>query len=176
MKFGQLIEHSKANIFLSKLCRKWGRETNSRLLYVFLKSFILGKSKWSAVSFHYISIAFKLGYNRNRLFKTLHYWSRDMLNFGFLDKGLGIVSPALFVHDFSTKIFLMSCSINWPNFITWLSLLLEILGKMCIPIVCYPGCDAMDFKIIIFFLIDPFFYMTKKSWQKLKYLENEKSF
>ena len=29
-----------------------------------------------------------------------------MLNFDFLDKGLGIASPAHFVYDFSTKMFL----------------------------------------------------------------------
>ena len=28
-----------------------------------------------------------------------------MLNFDFLDKGLGIVSPARFVYDFSAKMF-----------------------------------------------------------------------
>ena len=27
IKFGQLIEHSKRNIFLQKLCRKWGSVT-----------------------------------------------------------------------------------------------------------------------------------------------------
>ena len=59
-----------------------------------------------------------------------------MLNFVFLDKGLRIVSPAYFVYDFSTKMFLMLYSINWPNFIVWLPLLLEILGNMCITIVC----------------------------------------
>ena len=35
-----------------------------------------------------------------------------MLNFDFLDKGLGIVSPAHFAYDFSTKMFLMLYSIN----------------------------------------------------------------
>ena len=35
-----------------------------------------------------------------------------MLNFDILDKGLGIVSPAHFVYDFSTKMFLMLYSIN----------------------------------------------------------------
>ena len=35
-----------------------------------------------------------------------------MLNFDFLGKGLGIVSPACFVYDFSIKIFLMLYSIN----------------------------------------------------------------
>ena len=59
-----------------------------------------------------------------------------MLNFDFLDKGLGIVSPAHFVYDFSTKMFLMLYFINWPNCIAWLALVLDILGKMCIAIVC----------------------------------------
>ena len=38
----------------------------------------------------------------------------------FLDKALVIVSPAYFVYNFSTKMFLMLHSINWPNFIAWL--------------------------------------------------------
>ena len=80
-----------------------------------------------------------------------------MLNFDFLDKGLAIVSPAHFVYDLSTKVFLMLYSINWPIFIAWLFLLLGILGNMCIAIVCYPGCDVMDFEINLIFLIEPFF-------------------
>ena len=63
---------------------------------------------------YFISIAFKLPYNRNKLFKTLHYWCRDMLNLDFSDKGLWIVSPAYFLYDFSTKMLLMLYSINWP--------------------------------------------------------------
>ena len=59
-----------------------------------------------------------------------------MLNLDFLDKGLGIVSPVYFVYDFSTKMFLMSYSINPSKCIVWLPLLLEILGNMCIAIVC----------------------------------------
>ena len=105
MKFGQLIEHNNRNIFLQKSCRKWGRETSSRPLFNFFnKTFMLGKSKWSATRFHYVSIALKLAYNKNKLFKILHLWSRDMLNFDFLDKGLGKVSPPHLAHEFSTKI------------------------------------------------------------------------
>ena len=48
MKFGQLIEYNKRNIFLQKLCRKWGKETSSRPLFIFWKSLIWGESKWSA--------------------------------------------------------------------------------------------------------------------------------
>ena len=35
MKFSQLIEYYKTNIFLQKLCRKWGKETSSRPLFIF---------------------------------------------------------------------------------------------------------------------------------------------
>ena len=51
--------------------------------------------------------------------KTLIYWSRDMLNFDFPEKVQGQVSPWHFVYDFSRKMFLMLCSIKWPNFIVW---------------------------------------------------------
>ena len=54
---------------------------------------------------------------------------RDMLSFDFLWKGLGLVLPPYFMHDFSRKMFLMLHSTNWPNFIVWLPLLLEILGQ-----------------------------------------------
>ena len=53
-----------------------------------------------------------------------------MLNFDFLDKGLGILSPVHFVYDFLTKVFLMLYFINLPNFIARLPLLLEILSNM----------------------------------------------
>ena len=107
--------------------------------------------------------------------KLQDYWSRDIINFDFLEKGLGIVSPPYFVYDFSTKVFLMLYSINWPNFIIWLPLLLEILGNMCIEIVCLAVCDLINFEINLIFLIKSFLEMTKKLRQKLKYLENEKS-
>ena len=43
--------------------------------------------------------------------------------------------------------------------------------------LCYiPGCDVINFEINFIFLIKPFFYMTKKSRQKFKYLEKENGF
>ena len=45
IKLGQLIEYKKRNIFLEKLCGKWGRETSSRPLLTFSKSLIWGESK-----------------------------------------------------------------------------------------------------------------------------------
>ena len=47
---------------------------------------------------------------------------------------------------------------------------------MCIAIICFPGCDDLDFEINLIFLINLLFYMTEMSRQKFKYLENEKDF
>ena len=38
MKCGQLIEYKKKNIYLQKLYRRRGLETNPRLLFAFLKA------------------------------------------------------------------------------------------------------------------------------------------
>ena len=38
-------------------------------------------------------------YNKNKLHKTLDHWSKDMLNFDFLEKGLGSVAKAVLVSD-----------------------------------------------------------------------------
>ena len=124
----------------------------------------------------------QLEYNENKMYKTLDYWSRNMLNLDFLEKGMKIVSPPHIVYGFSRKMFLMLYSINWPNLFVWLPLFFEILGitipqinqkiliiHMCITIFCFPGCNCIVF-------ISPFFYMIKKPRQKLKYLENKKSF
>ena len=45
---------------------------------------------------------------------------------------------------------------------------------MCILIVCSLGSDVINFETNLMFPIKPFFCMTEKSTQKLKYLENEK--
>ena len=87
---------------------------------------------WSLVSIYFDSP--QLGIQINKFYNTLDYWSRDMLNFKFLEKGLEIVSPLHFEYDFSGKMFVMLYSINCPNSIAWLSLL-EILVNMCTSIL-----------------------------------------
>ena len=62
-----------------------------------------------------VSITFdspQLGKQLKQMYKTLEYRSRDILNFHFLEKGLEIVFLPHFVHDFPSKMFLMSYSIN----------------------------------------------------------------
>ena len=118
----------------------------------------------SLVSIYFNSPQLKIKKKKN--YKISDYWSRDMLNFNFPEKDLGLVSPPHFVYDFSRKMFFMLYSINWPDFIVWLSLLLEILGNMCTAIVYQPDCDVIKFEINLTFLIKLFCYMTKKSRQK----------
>ena len=49
--------------------------------------------------------------------KNFKCWSRDMLNFYFLEKIMGLVSPSHLAYHFLRKIFLMLHSMNWPDFI-----------------------------------------------------------
>ena len=121
MKFGQLIGYKKINLFFFK---NHAENEAGRLvpdLVLFLKKSLWGKSKWSATKFQHISIVLNLVYNKKKLYKTLDYCSRYMINFDILEKGLEIVSPPHFMYDFARKMFFMLYSINWPNSIGWLS-------------------------------------------------------
>ena len=40
MKFGQIIENDKKNVFPQKSCREWARETSSRPLFPFKKKLV----------------------------------------------------------------------------------------------------------------------------------------
>ena len=95
--------------------------------------------------------------------------------FWLFRKGTGIEFSAKLVYGFSREIFLMLYYINCPTFIVWLPLLLEVLGNICVAIVCFPGCDVINLKINLIYRIKPFLYMTKKRRQKFKYLKNKKS-
>ena len=74
--------------------------------------------------------------------------TRDMVNFDFIEKGLGINIPRYFGHDFSRKMFLMFYSVN------------------CL--VAFIMYNVIKFEINLIFRIKLFFYLTKKSSQKLK--------
>ena len=92
--------------------------------------------------------------------------------FWFLRKGSG----NRFFTKFSRKILLVLYSINWPNFMVWLPLRLEILGNTCIAVVCFPVCAVVNIKINLILLIKPFFYMAKTLRQNLKILRTKRTF
>ena len=77
MKFGELIEYNKRNIFVQKACKKWGRETSSRSLFI------------------------------KALFDVRASGLQHMLNFDFSEQGLGLASPPHFVYDFSREVYIL---------------------------------------------------------------------
>ena len=63
--------------------------------------------------------------------------------------------------------------LTFPNLIDWLRLPLVILRNKCVVIVFHPVYDIINFKI---FVIKAFYFIVKKSGQKLKYLDSKMSF
>ena len=76
-------------------------------------------------------------------FYTVFLWRQDFQNLLKLADDhlvlphMKLVSLPIFLYDFSRKMFLKLYSINWPNFIVWLPLLLQILGNMFIVNIIY---------------------------------------
>ena len=117
--------------------------------------------------FQYISAGLSFAYNKYRLCWTLDYWSRDMLYFDFLQKGLAIVSPPHFVYDLSRKMFLMLCSIDWPNFIVLMLYFYFTFWNIGQYVYCtFLLTMLWRFKINLNFLIKPFL-SNQAEWNKL---------
>ena len=56
-----------------------------------------------------------------------------------IKRGLELVSVHHFLHGFWRKIFLLLCSVAWPNFIVWLPLFREMLGNTLFPLISATG-------------------------------------
>ena len=77
-------------------------------------------------------------------------------------------SGRLLLNDVCRFSDMHQCTFNLRNFFVSSPFRLEILNNMCIVVICCPFC----FEINHSFLIKLFFYITKKSEQKCKYLKN----
>ena len=105
---------------------------------------------------------------------VLIYFSSSWL----LEKGLELVSPhyifptPYFPYGFSRKVFLILYSINLPNFIVWLLLHFEILGIICIRVICFPVSDTVHLEFDLNFPFKSFFYMTKTFRTKIWIFRN----
>ena len=128
-------------------------QKNENWAYLWINSL-----KWYVVCFYCMA---SWGLSKNIETKLQTTCFHLILRWVFFKKRSLITLPH-FSHNFWRKIFLLLCSINWPNFIVWLPLLCEILGNMCIAIVCKPGCDVMNFEVNLIFLIKPFFLHNQK--------------
>ena len=74
-----------------------------------------------------------------------------MLNFEFLEKGLGLVTPPYYIYDFLTKWF--PCYILLTDQIS-LSDSLEIVDNICVVIISFSVDDVVSFEINLFFKIN----------------------
>ena len=138
MKFGPLIEYNLRNIFLEKSYTTCGGETICR-------------PKNQNRAYLWINILKLYIYIYIYIYFVFIFWQVEEL-----------VSLPHFLHDFWIKMFLLIYYFTWPNFNVWLLLLLEILGNMCIVILCCPDCDVINFEINLIFLIKTFFLHDQK--------------
>ena len=136
MKFHQLIDYNRRNIF----CRKSCRNERGRLVPGTLRFGHTIKENCIKVQTIDPEIC------------SVWYFRKG--------KGLGLVFPPHFVYDISRKIFLMLHFSNKLNFIVWslIPLLLEILGNMCIIIISVLVDDVIHFESC---LIKSFSQLTK---------------
>ena len=87
----------------------------------------------------------------------------------------GTSFPPHFVYHFQEKC--LSCYILLSDQISLSdSFYFLRYWKKCIVIICCPLCDVINFEINLSFHIKLFFYITKESGHKFKYLKNGKSF
>ena len=94
-----------------------------------------------------------------------------MLNFDFLEKSLGIVSPQHFVYNLSRIMSFMFCSINWPNFIFWLHLAICALQLL----VSKVGASEI-LKLILYFSSSSFSTLSKSQDKYLNILRTKSDF
>ena len=90
-----------------------------------------------------------------------------MLHFDVFKKNSGIVSPSCFVYVFSRKTFLVLYSLTWPIFFFWFLLLIQIFDNIYIAIVCFTGCDVINFGVNLNFLTKPVFLHDRKLKTKI---------
>ena len=137
----QLVEYNMRNIFLEESYTKCGGETIPRPFYKIQNWVYL----WiKSLNFYTVCTCAKSKAIERHWDHILKPWSRPLAItscnvrlFWKTNKDVYLFSLPHFLHDFlGKKPFLLIYSINWPNLVIWLPLLREILGNMCILLVC----------------------------------------
>ena len=112
----------------------------------------------NSLTFYAVCFCWIASWGLSKYFETkLHLVSPHIKLLWKIKRSLELVSLPHFLHNFWRKIFLLLCSVNWPNVIVYFFLLCEILSNICIAIVCKPGCDVLNFEVNLIFLIKLFF-------------------
>ena len=151
MKFGQLIGCYMRNIFLEKSYTKCGGWTSPRSFSEKLKLNIL----WiNSLSFYTVCFYCMQSWGPSKYMKTNLKTTCFYLILSF------------FLHNLKKKYSSCCILLNWPSFIVWLLLLREMLDKICIVIVYWPGCDVINFQVNLIFLIKFSFLHDQKGMLK----------
>ena len=87
-----------------------------------------------------------------------------------------IVSPLHFAYDFLRKFFSCYILLTDPISLSDCLYFLRYWTNCVLQLFVSQFVTSKIFEINLIFLIKPFSYMTEKSRQKFKYLENKKSF
>ena len=136
IKFGQLIEYNLRNIFLEKSYTKYGGKTIPRPFSEKSKSSI-SLDQQSKILYSLLLLNVQVEGYRNTLKRSCRPLAFTTYKTSLQNKrGLGLVSLPHFLHNFWRIVFLLLHFTNWPNFIFWLPLLLEILGNTSVVIDC----------------------------------------
>ena len=135
MKFGQIWEYNMKNIFLEKPYTKCGGETSPRPFSEKLKLSLYFYSFWNFIQFVLLQLQVDDYHNVLKLSCRPFVFTFYK---GFLKKkrNLELAFLSRVMHGFCRKSIALVYTFNWPSFIVWLFLLPEILGNICIVIVC----------------------------------------
>ena len=131
-------------MFLEKSYTKCCEETSPRLLLKIKIGHISRSTVWNVVRYTFIVCASQrlLKHIRTKVLPSSFKFLKSF--FKKEKKGLELASLPHFLHEFSRNTFLTLYYINWPNFIFWFPLLLEILVNMCIEVICCLVYDVLS--------------------------------
>ena len=90
-----------------------------------------------------------------------------MLDFGFAEEGLRLVSPPVLCMIFQEKCFSCYILLTDHNSLPDCLYFLRYWAICLLQLFVSPGCDVRNFEINLIFLIQLFLYMTKKSRQNI---------
>ena len=109
-----------------------------------------------------------------------HTIKASCINIQTIDPGSILIFSRRVLDQFPNHIFKKNFSYvifyNLTKFIVSLLLFLDILGYMCVLVICFLVCDVINFEVNHIFLFKLFFCITKIVRTKFKNFKNEKSF
>ena len=144
MNSHQLIESSMQSIFLDKTYANYYGEAFPRLFYE--KSKLTISLDQHCEIFQRLFLLFVQVEIYQSILKLRSWALAFTLHKAFkkINRGMELISLH---HDFWRKLFLTLYFTNWTNLIARLSILLEIIGNMCLAIIYCPVCHVITFEI-----------------------------